>query len=572
MGRRLLVALFLVAATVAVYWQVTGHDFVEFDDPEYVRDNELVLRGLTEESMGWALTTTHYANWHPLTWWSYMADAQVFGRNPAGYHLTNLALHALNVVVLFLLLHAMTGAMWPSAFAAALLALHPIHAESVAWISERKDVLSMLFWLLTIAAYVGYVRRGGVARYGLMAALFALALMAKPMVVTLPFVLLLLDYWPLRRWMPDTSFLKRGATLLLEKLPLIAMSAASCALTYVAQLGGKPLEDGVWMTRPARLANAIVSYVRYLGKLFWPENLAALYPNPAQIGRPFWSSWQAAAAAAILIVISALAIVLCRKRPYFIVGWLWFVGTMIPVIGLIQIGRHSMADRYAYIPFIGLYVIVAWAGADLATRWRLRWVVATVAAVAIGICAILTFHQAAVWRDSITLFQHAANVTRDNWLMHNNLAGILKNQGRNDEAMAEVNKALAIYPESASLHSVLGELWFKKSEWFKAQEELEKAIALNANLASAHRNLGIVFSRRSQMDRAISELETAVRLDPDDVESRKALAITLASEGQIDRAIETLNQLIARQPQRTRELQELIATIQSQRRAPGSSR
>ena len=589
MNRRLIARLILIAATIVVYWQVTSHDYVDFDDPEYARDNVIVQHGLTVEGIQWAFTTGYDANWHPLTWLSLMADAQLYSmlgmKSAGGFHLTNLLLHVLNVLLLLELLLAMTGAFWRSAMVAALLALHPLHVESVAWIAERKDVLSMFLWLLTMRAYLIYAREGGVRPYVMTAILLALGLMAKPMLVTLPMVLLLLDYWPLGRgfWILDFGFwirrnppLSEGSnpkskiqnpksdllSLILEKLPLLAIAAASAWVTAVVQHGSGQLEDGEWMPLRVRLANAIASYVRYIGKMLWPLDLAVLYPNPAIIGRPMWAWWHVVGAAAILLVITAFAVARSRKQPYFIVGWLWYLGTMVPVIGLMQIGRHSLADRYTYIPFIGLYIIVAWGIADLTTRWKSRTVpLAVMATLGLTACAALTYRQVSYWRDSVTLFQHALAVTRDNWLIRNDLAAVLARQKEYDKAIALLKTAIEIYPQCGWMHEHLGELYSSADNLYDAQIAFDDAVKLDPKNAKSHFNLGVTLVNRGRPGEAIDHLRKAVALKSDDVEARKALAIALASQGFTAEAIDQIEQAKKLRPDRANEFDQVLRAI-----------
>jgi len=559
MDRLLIARLFLVAATIAVYWQVTGHGYVDFDDPEYARDNAMVQHGLTAQGTQWAFTTGYDANWHPLTWLSLMADAQVYsmlGANLAsGFHLTNLLLHVLNVLLLLELLLAMTGAFWRSAMVAGLLALHPLHVESVAWIAERKDVLSMLFWLLTTRAYVSYTKAGDLRTYLMTTLFLALGLMAKPMLVTLPMALLLLDYWPLNRRLGR-------AKSIMEKLPLMAIAAASAFVTAVVQHGSGQLEDGEWMPLRIRLANAIVSYVRYIGKMLWPVDLAVLYPNPAAIARPFWNWWQVACAVAILLAITALAIARRRKHPYFIVGWLWYLGTMVPVIGLVQIGRHSMADRYTYIPFIGLYIIVAWGIADLTARWKSRTVpLAATAALVLSACATLTYRQASYWRDSVTLFEHALAVTKDNWLIRNNLAAVIARENEFDKAIAMLQTAIEIYPECAWMREHLGELYSSAGKPYDAQIAFEEAIRRDPKKAKPHFNLGVVLVNRGRPSEAIEHFRVAVALEPNDFEAHKALAITLGSQGYMPEANAQIEEARKLRPDRAGELDQVLRAM-----------
>jgi hypothetical protein len=456
-----LVCLGLALAVLVVFLPATRHEFVNYDDLEYVTQNGHVQAGLMWESVAWALSSTQASNWHPLTWLSHMLDCQLYGLKAGGHHLTNLLLHAVNTLLLFLVLRQMTGATWRSAFVAALFGLHPLHVESVAWVAERKDVSSTLFWMLTLWTYALYVARGegGGARgeggasnlrsaqhatqitrpssgltqsatlhYSLALVCFALGLMAKPMLVTLPFVLLLLDYWPLGRLQRSTSNaqLPMIRRLIYEKLPFFALALASSLVTFVVQRKGGAVSSLTTLSVGARIANAAVSYARYLGKTFWPDNLSVLYPHPGH-----WLVWQVAGAGLLLAGGTAGALALRRRRPYLPVGWLWYVGTLVPVIGLVQVGIQSMADRYMYVPAIGVFIMLAWGLWDLTAGWRgQRVALATGGAVALACCGAVTRSQVGYWTNSETLFRRAVQVTKKNYLAYNNLGYYLSGQGR----------------------------------------------------------------------------------------------------------------------------------------------
>ena len=390
--RDVLVCLFLIITTFAVYWQVHNHDFINLDDDLYITENDQVQKGLSRESVVWAFTTTHAANWHPLTWLSHMVDFQLYGLNPKGHHLTNVFFHLLNTLLLFFVLQRMTGALWRSGFVAALFALHPLHVESVAWVAERKDVLSTLFWLLTIWAYTWYVERPRRTRYLLTLLTFTLGLMAKPMLVTLPFVLLLLDYWPLGRFQVgqlDTALSAPGQAslstrsvwsqtlrLIWEKAPFFALAAASSIVTFLVQKGGGAVRPWERFPITIRIANGLVSYVKYMGKMIWPSDLAVFYPHPGA-SLPIW---QAVAAGLLLLSISIAAIRLAKNHPYLAVGWLWYLGTLVPIIGFVQVGGQALADRYTYVSLIGLFIIIAWGVSDIVAKWRYQRVVFIIAA------------------------------------------------------------------------------------------------------------------------------------------------------------------------------------------------
>ncbi len=458
-GRSYLIGALLVAAVAVVYWNGLDADFlVHHDDDDYVTGNPNVMKGLGIESAAWAFTHAHACNWHPLTWISHQWDVTRYGLDPRGHHLTSLILHGLNTLLLFLVISRMTGAVWRSAFAAALFGIHPLHVESAAWIAERKDVLSTLFMMLAIWAYIGYSRRPHPARYLLVVLLFILGLLSKPMVVTLPFVLLLLDYWPLKRMVfakhppgkDENSSKKecpafppkRPAWLVLEKTPLFALSAASCAVTLIVQKEGGAVQGFPLLTR---ISNALVAYVEYILKTIWPSRLSALYPHPEE-SIPLW---QAAAAAAFLIAATGLVFYFGRRFrpsgrrfPYLLVGWLWFIGTLVPVIGLVQVGNQAMADRYTYIPLIGLFLIAAWGIRDL-FRQRAGTLIALAAVCALAATARV---QVGRWKDSPTLFRHALYVTENNYLAEHDLGMALILTGKPEEGVEHLRSAVRIKP------------------------------------------------------------------------------------------------------------------------------
>ncbi len=460
MRRELIVCLLLLSVTLAVYWQIGDHQFTNYDDTLYVTDNPHVKPGLAGGSVIWAFTATEEANWHPLTWLSHMVDCQLFGLRPRGHFLTSLFLHLANVLLLFAVLKRMTGALWRSAFVSALFALHPLHVESVAWVAERKDVLSTLFWLLTMLAYARYVERPTRARYVLTLVAFTLGLMAKPMLVTLPFVLLLLDYWPLDRMAyggkgddPPKRTRKRThsceqrlplSRLVWEKIPFFALAAISSVVTFSFQQRAGAMADMEIFPLSSRIANALVSYLRYMGKIIWPSDLAVLYPHPGT-SLPLW--WGAAAGLALL-GLSILVVLVIRRRPYLAVGWLWYVGTLVPVIGLVQVGVQAYADRYTYVPLIGLFIMIAWGVPDLVGRWaQTRTVLAVLAATALAALTACTWIQLGYWKDSVSLFTHTLQVTTKNYVAHNNLGNALADRGEVEAAISQYTEALRIKPD-----------------------------------------------------------------------------------------------------------------------------
>jgi Flp pilus assembly protein TadD len=573
-----LMAALLVLVTITLYWPVTGFDFVNFDDPEYVTANPHVLGGVTWQNMGWALTTLHFGLWHPLTWVSHMLDCQCFGLRPGWHHLTNVLLHAANTVLLFVVLRRMTGALWRSALVAALFALHPLHVESVAWVSERKDVLSTFFVLLTLWAYHRYAEGRGpkskaqgpeskagernavflsphhVSRptvqasafYLLALLFFACGLMSKPMIVTLPLILLLLDYWPLRRFEVATVVVRPSvaARLLVEKLPFVLAAFMTCLITLGAanRLGSLP--SAAQFSMPARLANATVSYARYFLQAFWPGNLAVYYPFPAT-----FSAWSVAGAVVLLVGISVTAFCLARRRPYVVVGWLWYLATLLPVIGLIQLAGYSHADRYTYVPLIGVFVLLVWGIHDLTRRWRSRAICLPSAAVLmVTVCLVLTRRQVGCWRDSETLLRHAIAVTRDNSLAQNNLGVALTKKAQLNEAVARLREAIRLVPNYAEAYNNLGMALAMQGRLDDAITNFQESLRLKPHYAQAHNDLGAALGRQGRMDEAIAHLQEAVKLVPDFADARCNLGDALIGKGRIDEAIAEYQQAIQLNP------------------------
>ncbi len=523
--------LFLVV--LGVFLPALRHDFITYDDPAYVVNNPHVTGGLTGENIRWAWRSFEHSNWHPLTWMSHQLDCTLFGLQPWGHHLTNLLLHATSALLLFLVLRRATGFLWRSVVVAALFGLHPLRVESVAWIAERKDVLSTLFWMLTLWAYVAYVqrRRAGQPHAGRLYALALLALAvgltAKPMLVTLPCVLLLLDLWPLGRW--PAADARGRLRLLAEKLPFLALSAASCVLTYLAQQRGgavKAMEDFTWA---GRAANALLAYAQYLGKLFWPTRLAVLYPHS---GEPPPAGPTLLAAALLVALTGAAIIALRRGRPWALVGWLWFLGTLVPVIGLVQVGGQTMADRYSYVPTIGVLLVVVWAVAEGTARLPRRpAVLGTAAATAVGVCGVLTARQLPLWRDSITLFRHPVAVTRDNWMAHYNLSlAYGRSPATAAEARAEFQKMVTIIGTFAERHNRRGlALLQDAARQPEALAEFDKAVRIKGDYAEAHHNRGLVLQRLpGRLPAAIEAFETALRHEPELAEAKLNLGRALA--------------------------------------------
>ncbi len=523
------ICIFLVAITWLVFGQTLGHEFVNYDDNFYITDNPAVLRGLSVKGIVWAFTHNVNANWTPLTVISHMLDCQLYGTKAGWHHLTNVLLHITSVIALFLVLKGMTAALWRSAFVAAVFAIHPLHVESVAWIAERRDVLSGLLFMLTLGAYASYVRQPrSMGRYLLVALMLALALMSKPMVVTLPFVLLLLDYWPLKRFaQPGGRLIPWG--LIVEKIPLLALSGAACVATFFAQ---KEVIEPLPLY--SRIGNALVSYVAYLGQMIYPAGLAVYYPHPGS-SLPLW---KIVAAVILLLVISSGAIASRRKHPWFLVGWLWYLGMLVPAIGLIQSGLRARADRYTYLPQIGLYLLLTWAVADLSLGWRHRRRVlgglSMVILVALMLCAR---RQTSWWRNSETLWTHALACTSENDLAHGNLGEALLQRGEVDEAIVHYQRALQLKPDDAHDHSNLGSALLQKGNVNEAILHFQKALQLKPGDAEIHNNLGCALLQKGSVDEAILHFQKTLQLKPDDADAHHSLGCAFLQKGNVDEAI-----------------------------------
>ncbi len=543
MHRHYLVALLLIVTTYAVFWPVQNHTFINFDDGPYVTQNPHVRSGLTAEGVIWALTATHPHNWHPLTWMSHMLDCEIFGLNPGGHHFTNLLFHMLNTVLLFLIFRRMTGALWPSALVASLFALHPLHVESVAWVSQRKDLLSTFFWMLTTLAYVRYVENPGFGRYFLALVAFTLGLMSKPMVVTLPFVLLLLDYWPLGRFqippLADMNHVKIGqflspvhkwsviGRLVGEKLPFFALSACSCVVTFLVQQSEGAVKSLELFSVKTRITNALVSYVSYIGKMIWPHKLAIFYPHPHVV-----PTLEAAGAGVFLLFVTVLVFRAIRRRPYLGTGWLWYMGTLVPVIGLVQVGEHAMADRYTYVPLIGLFVIIAWSIPKLMPRrWRPRVVVPISIGIVLCVLAICTRLQIRHWHNSITLFERALDVTAGNWVAHNNLGVALAAQNKTEEAISHFQKALHIKPTFIDPHFNLGIAMSKQDNAAAAIAYYRQVLRMKPDDIETHNNLGNTLVKQGHIADAIAHYQKVLQIEPGNAQARYNLAIVMNLRG-----------------------------------------
>jgi tetratricopeptide (TPR) repeat protein len=553
------VYLLLFLAIFAVYGQVRHFDFVNFDDPEYVSGNNHIRAGLTWDGLRWAFTSTSAANWFPLTWISNMATYQLFGLTSGWHHLVNVLFHALASLLLLAALYRMTGALWPSAFVAFLFALLPLHVESVAWVAERKDVLCAFFWCLTMWCYARYAQQPSRLRYLSVVLAFGCGLMAKSMIVTLPFVLLLLDLWPLRR--------ARRVGLLREKLPLLGLAAAVSLATFVSQRQGHAVRSLGSLPVGLRLANAVWTYVVYIGRMFWPAKLAVYYPYNHDL-----SPWLAMAAGALLAGITFLAVRWFRPYPYLAVGWFWYLGTLVPVIGIVQVGGQSSADRYTYLPTIGLTIMLSWGAVDLIKRFpRARSAVTVAAVAAVCACLVLTVRQVGYWANSGSLFQHAVDVTKNNYIAENNLADYYLTQKRTEDARGHVMEALRLnpnYPEahvnlatilrltgqmdesekeyqaaltiqsiSMEAHSGYGALLLREGRTNEALREFARVVELRPEYADGHYDLGRVLAAAGRRDQALAEFAEAIRLQPDNAEAHHSLGVALAGRGRLNEAL-----------------------------------
>jgi Flp pilus assembly protein TadD len=527
----------LVAVTLATFSPILQCGFVNYDDDEYVTRNPHVQAGLTLRGIAWAWTTTHAANWHPLTWLSLMADGQFFGTRAWGYHLTNLLWHAANAVLVFALFRRLTGELWPSAVLAALFAVHPLHVESVAWVSERKDVLSTFFGLLSLLAYVGYVAAPGPGRYLVALMAFALSLLAKPMWVTLPCLLLLLDWWPLRRLCISAPANDRpeaaGAAgvppgrLLVEKFPFFALSAASSVLTVWAQ--SRAVVPLARVPLPARLANAAVSVLHYFRQTVLPLDLAAFYPHPGNSV----SLALAAGAGLVLLLVTALLLWGGRRLPYLPVGWLWFLGTLVPVIGLVQVGGQARADRYTYLPLLGIFLLLTWGLVGLARRWRRQALAAALCGCLLVFLMGASRNQTHVWHDSIALWQHDLETAGESARAHYNLGSAwMEERGNPDRALWQLQQALRLDPTDAKVHNNLGVVCRARGDWAEAARHFRDALRMDPANARTHNNLGVALLNQREYAEALSHFQESLRLDPQQARVHHHLGLTYLGLGQ----------------------------------------
>ena len=583
--RSLWIAIALALVTLAVFSPVVRFQFVNYDDPDFVTANPHVQAGFTADSFRWAWHSEVARNWHPITMFSHMLDCQLFGVEPWWPHLVNLLLHAANAVLLFSLLGRMTGALWRSATVAALFALHPLHVESVAWVSERKDVLSTLFWFLTTWAYLRFAEEFKVQPafakatagkrsefkvfYGLSLLFFALGLMSKPMLVTVPFTLLLLDYWPLGR-------MKSGAPvwrLVAEKIPYFLLSAASCAVTFLVQEHGGSVLRLQDFPLGSRLGNALVSYVRYIELMFWPRHLAGLYLRSGA-----WPLWEVGLAALLLLAISVLVVTQRKQRPYLVVGWFWYIGTLVPVIGLVQVGMQAIADRYAYVPSIGLFIILVWGGWELAGVWHIAKFAPVAAMTALAVCAALTVHQEFFWKDSETLFKRMIDATPNNYMAHYNLGNLYAKENRTNEAIANFTAAVEEEPNYADAHNNLGGIFLDEKRYDEAIQHYRTAARVNAgylfyfNLANALADAASARHDTNEFAEAVQIYQQALQLNPNSSDAHHNLALTWQAQGRASQAVAEFEQSARLDPNRADTWMPLGFLYAMQNKMPGAER
>jgi tetratricopeptide (TPR) repeat protein len=568
------VCLLLMASILAVYLPVVCFDFVNFDDLVYVADNTHVLRGLTWEKVKWAFTTLDAGFWQPLTWLSYMLDATIWGKGAGGFHFTNLLLHTANAALLFLLLRQLTGTLWRSALVAALFALHPLHVEPVAWIASRKDVLSTFFGFLSLLFYARYAqskianRKSQIANYPLALFFFALSLMSKTMLVTLPFLLLLLDYWPLRRFESATCNLKPATfwRLVREKLPFLALTVFTGLLTVLAEERVDALPSVTLLPLKVRLANALLSYGCYLWQTVWPVNLAIYYPFP----KTFPIAWMVVVGL-VVVTISILALWQFRRWPHLAVGWFWYVVTLLPVIGLIQVGGHAHADRYTYVPLIGVFLALAWSAERVWTRWRLPKILAGVlAATILFVCLLRTANQLRYWHNSGTLFRHALAVTEKSYVAYGNLGVFLAEVGEVDAGLTNLQKAVQLNPGNFCSLNAIGRILFCRKQDSEAAEVFERSLKIKPDNAEALAHLGMIAAAQGRLPEAIDKFRQALRSDPTELTALKNLGVALLVMGRKDEAITHLQEVLRLDPDCT-QVRSLLEEVSSSSNYDGLS-
>jgi tetratricopeptide (TPR) repeat protein len=555
----ILVCAALTLAAVIAFEPMRHNGFLGYDDPYYVTENPNIQAGLTLKSIIWAFTNPVGANWHPLTTLSHMLDCQLFGQDPFWHHFTNLLLHIANTLLLFWVLNKMTAAFWPCVFVAAIFAVHPLRVESVAWVAERKDVLSGLLWMLTMAAYLRYVQRPSIGRYLLVLLSLCLGLMAKPMLVTLPFVLLLLDFWPLRRVRMTLASPPTGEVTLrrciLEKLPLLLPVAVSCIITYLVQQKWGAMTLAEFFPLKLRISNAVISYVRYIAKIFYPNNLAALYPYPLD----FWPAWQVIGSLAILIFISVIAVLKARRYPFLLTGWLWYLITLVPVIGFAQVGAQAIADRYTYIPSIGVSIMFVWSAARLDTNMRLpKFAVGIAATLVLLFLLICSRAQVRYWRNSLSLYEHTLAVTQNNYMVHNNYAAALSQAGRYDEAIAQFTESIRINPNYTKPYEGMGRAFMKQAKYDDAIACFNQELRLKPDHSGAHYYIGVALQKQGKIEQAVEEWKKELQINPDFPEALSNLGVAMLASakrsedgteiGKLNEAVDYLSKAVAARP------------------------
>jgi protein O-mannosyl-transferase len=548
----LIICISLAIATLAVYWQIQDHEFINFDDNEYITENTHVKAGFTREGFIWAFTKSQASNWHPITWLSHMVDCQLYGLNPKGHHLTNLFFHTANSLLLFIVLSRMTGTLWQSGFVAVLFALHPLHVETVAWAAERKDVLSMFFMMLTLWAYIFYIENPGVKKYLLVVLFFALGLMSKPMLVTLPFILLLLDYWPLGRLKSGQAQGNLRKTkkripsdnrsnvsqLILEKLPLFILAMGSSIVTFLVQQSGGATKSLAMYSIQVRITNALISYLEYLEKMVWPTGLAVLYPHPGDA----LSAWKGMVCGVVLVFITTVVVRMIQRAPYLAVGWFWYLGTLVPVIGIVQVGSQAIADRYTYIPLIGIFIIIAWGLPQLIENFRYKDKVLIISGgILIPLLMVSTWSQTRHWKNSTTLYKHAIEVNGNNYpsfsVVYYNLGNTLVKKNELEEAISHYKMAIKINPEHVLAYNNLGNALSQKGDIEGAISQFKTAIKIDPQNALAHDNLGVILDELGEYEKAIAHYKTAIQVKPDFAGAHYNLGNTLTKTNEPEEAI-----------------------------------
>lgn len=547
----LLIFLILIVSISAVYSQVMHYGFISFDDYQYICTNHHVQKGITLETILWAFTSSHASNWHPITWLSHMMDVSLFGMQAGMHHLINVIFHLLNSILLFLVFRKTTDKVWQSLAVAVLFALHPVHVESVAWVSERKDVLSTFFWMLTMLAYVRYVRSANVKRYLFVLLFFSLGLMSKPMLVTLPFVLLLMDYWPLKRFTLDARNSRHVRSklpfihLVVEKMPLFILAATSSIITFLVQKSGKAVVTFADFSFGERFANVVTSYVGYIWKMIWPYNLAIYYPYPAS-----FSTLNFTASILLLLIITIIIVKFCTTHPYLITGWFWYLGTLVPVIGLVKVGSQAMADRYTYVPFIGLFVITAWSIPNLIKKGKYRNQVVALSSICIVLCYLISsWIQVRYWKNSIELYKHALSVTENNVAVLNNLGIDLMKQKEFKQSLNYLKKAEKIDPNLSFIWINIGNTLMEMGQHDDALSYFFKAIEKESNNIGAYRKIGLTLQHLGQFDKAESYLKKAIQLDPGSAIGHADISLLYLNHGKMDKAINHIRKAYEVAPQ-----------------------